>query len=586
MKIDRLVCSDFLGLKSVDVTLPGGVSLFLGANGQGKSSLLDAIRWGLTGKCRGLKRKNQMGSVVRIGAKRAELKMDVSAAPGSVKEFSVERKRTLTVEAGPSASDLESMLGGAESALVSCLGAWEFLALPDAERSALVMGVFGGPTEENVSAELTKAGISGDLRRWVMAELVKSSFDFPAVHALAVSERVAAKRAAADFSVPSAPVSVSVGGKDMAVSTLLDMDAEKRFSVRESEARAERDRYVSEIAKLKSSHRNPKKIAQEALDAWVEALGLDFVEELRELREGAVERADAVQVAEARIAASLEVAGQGVPGSERCPCPETSGVERCPVRSGAVDKDLASLRGEVARLQNLDARMASLAAREARYNALRAAVDEAQEVDGDRAGDSTRISEMEAKCAELAERAENSRVAKEAVEKAGEAADAVVVAVTKRDLLNHAIARWDAVCKCLEPGGVPAVVSGGGVHALNTRLRAHAPFIGLGVSVSADLSISRDDGLDFSLLSRSEQWRVAAAIAEAISHCSGLRFLCLDEADVLVQEAQGRFLSWLMALAPEYDQILVFGSAKSIPTGAVGGLAMWLVDGGCVSPIC
>ena len=86
----------------------------------------------------------------------------------------------------------------------------------------------------------------------------------------------------------------------------------------------------------------------------------------------------------------------------------------------------------------------------------------------------------------------------------------------------------------------------------------------------------------YRLISKSQQWRVDAMIAEAISHLSGMRMLLLDGFDILEQQARGELLGWLDVLAEnaEIDTALVFGTLKEPPKGLPESIGVhWLENG-------
>ena len=74
----------------------------------------------------------------------------------------------------------------------------------------------------------------------------------------------------------------------------------------------------------------------------------------------------------------------------------------------------------------------------------------------------------------------------------------------------------------------------------------------------------------YEMLSESEQWRVDAMIAEAISHISGLKFVTLDRFDCLDTQGREDLIYWLDGLASEgaIDTALIFGTLKSKPDAA------------------
>lgn len=111
------------------------------------------------------------------------------------------------------------------------------------------------------------------------------------------------------------------------------------------------------------------------------------------------------------------------------------------------------------------------------------------------------------------------------------------------------------------------------------------------ISLNGDMALlCRANGgplLPIKLLSKSEQLRVGIAIQEALSHAAGLSFLAIDEADMLDQENRDLLTGWLLDLAGEYEQVLVFTTVGDVPPQNPGieGVKMFWVEDGRVSEV-
>src|SRR5512134_2019943 len=97
MQIERLRIENFRNLHEVDLALPARVNLFLGDNGSGKTSLLEAVHLALTGRSQ---RRATQEVMLRKDADYFRLAVDV--AFGSTKAraeygFVPGRTRTLKV---------------------------------------------------------------------------------------------------------------------------------------------------------------------------------------------------------------------------------------------------------------------------------------------------------------------------------------------------------------------------------------------------------------------------------------------------------------------------------------------------------
>jgi hypothetical protein len=109
----------------------------------------------------------------------------------------------------------------------------------------------------------------------------------------------------------------------------------------------------------------------------------------------------------------------------------------------------------------------------------------------------------------------------------------------------------------------------------------------LRVGINGDMTISADGDRPYALLSESEQWRADAMLAEAISHCSGLRLLVLDRFDVLDGKGRADLLAWLDVLATEgeLETALLFGTLKHLPDGLPDTASAEWIEAGMVGQL-
>jgi exonuclease SbcC len=93
--------------------------------------------------------------------------------------------------------------------------------------------------------------------------------------------------------------------------------------------------------------------------------------------------------------------------------------------------------------------------------------------------------------------------------------------------------------------------------------------------------------LPLKLLSKSEQLRVGIAIQESLSAAAGLKFIAIDEADMLDQENRDLLAGMLLNLATEYDQVLVFTTVGDVKPQNPGlpNLKMFWVEEGTVTEL-
>ena len=85
MKINKLSLTNFRNHKRTEVTLDR-INFFVGQNNAGKSSILAAIEWALTGRCLWTDRAGRgAADLVRQGEKQAAVVLDLEGAGGIVR---------------------------------------------------------------------------------------------------------------------------------------------------------------------------------------------------------------------------------------------------------------------------------------------------------------------------------------------------------------------------------------------------------------------------------------------------------------------------------------------------------------------
>jgi len=128
------------------------------------------------------------------------------------------------------------------------------------------------------------------------------------------------------------------------------------------------------------------------------------------------------------------------------------------------------------------------------------------------------------------------------------------------------VQQWERATEVLAPDGIPAEILSDALTPMNERLRECALRTGWPqVMISPTMEILADNR-PYQLLSESARWRADTAIAEAISHLSGLRLLVLDRMDVLDMRGRQAFMKWVHSLIEDYDTILIFATLKAKPS--------------------
>ena len=564
MKINRITVENFLGLRDFRVQLAAPILLVCGENGQGKSSLREALALAWLAQTPRVALKGQWGELVTEGAKAARIEIGTSDAPGADYGVAV----SLTAAGKVTASDHFD----ADTVLAAVVTAQRFASLTVDERREFLLELTGmSLAAEEIAQRLRARGCDG-AKVDEVAPLLRSGW--------ASAGSYAAKRTS------------EARGAWRAVT------GEAYGAVKAERWRADPgDWKTEEAAQL------------QALDATIEKLRADHAEAQRRLgaaqsedrraseyrkklaalrthaaefatHQAAVHRAeDQLAKVRASLASAREAAGMAPPPKPKtCACP-ACGVELVPQADGSLveyeapapvphDPDAAAtLPGLTTALKTAEDFLAHHVA--LRDSADRAAA-EVRLMEENQPPEPAQHPDIVAASVASIERdldtkAELQRKLRSAYERF-DAADRR----TKEARQHHRdVAEWSAIAEALEPSGIPGEILAEALGPINARLaQSAADTAWMQVRIGADMNVTAN-GRAYRLLSDSEQWRTDAQIAEAVSHLSGLRLVVLDRLDVLQPSERSAALAWLDVLATEneIDSAVVMGTLLRIPKG-------------------
>lgn len=622
MRATGLRMKDYLAHPTLDLDLSDGtVHVFVGKNGTGKSSILDAVRAALTGTARGVPRKDSR-RLARYGQDTWRVEVDVEAgdAAGTIRRTpttlnSVDGdgvKHTLNQ------SDLVDLLLGGEPRVVDALfNAPHALDMTADQLRALVYTLAGVEVTEDY---LRNAGLSFE----PAVEAALAGNWRKAVRVLEYERRLLQRQAEdLDLEPPEDPTVGAPGCESMRASEVDDevlADTDQGVAEYAQEARDLRD----ELATARGTAAGARE-AIEAQLADMETLDVlegrvrnlagrvsDMEAELEPVRADLAKEEGNLRKAQAALeAAQAAQAAAGRGGT--CTCSTCGHVHERPSSGtqdpATLDEAVAAaekrLRDQVlmveggrkvvgelgATMRDLERQLsgaeAQVATRKGLESRLANVVDEGPAVaDPDK---------LERKAQDLEARAEAGRQIVAIVEeyrRARQRHDQQLA--RKKDLGGKALAlqKQEALVK---PDGLPAQLLGATLDPLRYRLS----------NVGRDLfgeeegyqGVYLDDEFQLHLVDRdgalcavdtantSARWRASVALADALADLSGLRFLILDEITLLDGDNRNALLLALASLQDSYDQVLVaavLGDNPPTQPPADVGIRVWTVDPGHV----
>lgn len=583
MKINHVRASNFIGARSVDLTIETPIVVLAGPNGAGKSSLAEGISAALTGDISRVSLKKDYGAIVTEGKKKAEVLLGTDHGECSI--------------ALPDGKWQGLPIHG--DALPYALRPSLFAEKKDTERRTFLFGLTG--------ITLNSATVKQQLldrecnEKKVEAVLPMLRSGFPAACDFAKDKAKEAKGAWKG-------VTNETWGKEKAdgwEAEVPEYDAKRLAAVTEQLAtvdgrveehsrtlgalQAKRDAYVkhttaaeSNATKAKELTRLTEKLAFDeaelgkAEQALVEAQqragtapreglvhdlarGVDYLLTFMDVDGQSDEERDArdALVAYEKQYGKLDQTG-GDPEA-RAAIPALTQARDLMRRSVDNDKKL------------MDEAKAAAAA-------LELSADIEKVTDEDVGGAQRSLDAARAQRKTLAEEQEKLRKQKLAADTAAE--------TTKKAAQHHAdIAEWLAIADQLAPDGIPGEMLANALKPINGHLAEYATSTTWpAVTIDADMTL-RYGGRLYSLCSESERWRADAMIAVAITVLSGLKIVLLDRMDVLMIPARGDLLAWLDELADfgDLECAFAFGTLKQLPSGLASTTSAFWIEKGSIA---
>jgi hypothetical protein len=535
MKIEKIHITNFIGARNFSLDDLPPVLLITGPNGAGKSSVIEAIRFALTGQVPRVELKRDQAALVSAGQKSGKVSVTMDGD---------EYTRDVKTGAGS---------GDAGGALIFTLDAAKMASLEPKERRAALFGLTGASfSAAKVVDELMARGHPmNNVDR--IAPLLRSGFDAAAAEAKRMAaearggwkaitgEAYGAVKAETWTAPQSAPQDI---GEAPNIEPLREAfeQAVRHHGALQAKAESAR-RMIDGVQKLKQRAARVEEL-RESL-ALLKA---------RQQQQGTAPSDHGTLVGDCpHCGATLEILGGTL-----IECRDSLEVEV--PHDPAIAGHIASLNKDLA-----DAEQARAALAEADE---RPPVEPPSPIDLARSQDA--IENARRVLAEAEARARAHAEALRLAESAG--------ATTERAAELHAqVARWTELESDLSPNGLPAEILARALKPLNDSLRKVADASGWPlVQVGEDIAITAG-GRVYGLLSESEQFRADAALAYAAAIIGGGAPVLLDRFDVLDIPGRGEFIGLACEMASKGVQTVAAGTLKAAPAGLPDGVAsVWL----------
>jgi len=334
MRINKLAIQNFRNHKSNAIELDR-LNIFIGRNNSGKSSILAAIEWALTGRNLWTDRAGRgAGDLVTRGEKNCQVGLEIAGLGGVVRAMpphTLTAGKHRSVQEGQAA--IYHHLGADEKLLQLALNAGSFISMSPAEQKAFLFALCGisCTAEEITSATvqyLCRAGAAEDLAREVAARvhaLLPRGFGGDPAILEGMEKRAREQRrevkkdlertraALAELELPNLPDGMELEDKETLERQLAELEQEKNELLKAHGARQAAEKNIAKCRnKINTLAAETERLNSEKARLEQEIAGRDqagLIEELNRLKERLDQLAGTAAEFDRELAA-LEAAGR------------------------------------------------------------------------------------------------------------------------------------------------------------------------------------------------------------------------------------------------------------------------------------
>lgn len=574
MHIKQITASNVIGAKDVDITITSPVCMLIGGNGQGKTSILDAVRLALIAEpARGVNYKKDYAQLITEGATTGQAQVHTDAG---------ENWLMLPTGKGKQLHD--------HAALPYVLDPARLAALKPADRKGLLFSLLGvKSTAADVKPLMAARGLDAKKCERVLP-MLRAGFE----DAATVASESATQAKGAWKLVTNEQWGSDKGGNWQAVRPDFDASELQRLTSEAAALDQQTAAANQALGALRARRQQEQDMVSRRDQLTVKAGQLERLQKKLAFDEGELAKAAAELAAcsgEERVGLIHDLAralrdtlffvgedhefrhawaGVLADYEKEHGLLDQDGTAADPERAAALKASAQLLTNAVA---NDKRDLADAQAAKAQLDATDTGAEPVKESEIQAAD--AKVKELTAKRAALTAQIDAANAAKRA-------ADGADAATTKAAELHADITQWIAIAEALGPNGIPGELVGKALGPVNARLKQSAEDTGWRCAqITNDMAITYG-GRAYALLSESEKWRVDAMLGEAIAQVSGLRVLMLDRFDVLELDGRAQALAWLSTLAinDEIDTVLVGATLKSAGGQWPEGVSAYWVSGG------
>lgn len=616
IKINKVKIKGFKRIKKAEVELSPGANLFLGHNEMGKSSLEDAIIYALTDSIQG-QSKGAFVEAVNDQCKTASVTITGQAGTSP---FNIKRTLAKTNRSGPSPVQVGAQLDVDPHILSACLNANYYFDLsPDYQKKLIIKALGLKPTLRDAYVALGQAGYAKNVcQEFWNEELIKEieHFGWDAGYNMAYDLRREAGREIKilENNRPQLIEQVSMDGKPVPMGKIYLVHKKKPLPEQKKDYETKFGDLHKELGGIETLSESAKKEAEEDLkecrvekdkltettESWTK---IDSAE-LTKLRAATLPFEDIKAKDIATLEKLIEDAEDILAKNKRkwksdleCPIPDKSGHTMCPAVQpnwSEQQKEIDVIKTRIKTIEEIEfpdqERLDDLLRKEdehrdcqGRTGELNEHIQELEEkLERDKPEMAEKRTKIEATIANIKKKLEHLEIAQQAIDWNLKTQKTLNTTQAKIDEATAKHEHYDELCKLLAPDGIPGELVSEKLGVLNARLKEHSEMMGVEILFLDDLSLVQGDKKQLWTLGGAETSRVKMAVAEAISHVTGVGLLLLDELNISVAADSARVRSWLVDIG-KTTQIIAAAATNALGPPNVPKNApvqmFWVEDG-------
>lgn len=619
MIINTVKIRGFKIIKKAEMELSPGTNLFLGHNGAGKSSFLEAIEYALTDSVLGQQKKN-LPEIINDQV----ASTSVMIAGKTEKEpFAIKRSLAKTNRSGPSPVQVGAQLGVDPTILSACLNANHYFGLPPADQKKLLTKALGlVPTKDDVLQEFEDRGYADNPQEKAWNEEIIDAIDTFGDWDSGYKKTYGLRREAGqetkvlEGNRPKLIEEVFMGDQNIPMAMIIATHEKEPLEKQEETYKTSLKEFYAELGGIKAlSESETDKIKADREEYRAEKVELagkpkwtkNDTTKATELKKARAAFDTKIKKDVAALESLTEIAEGLLTKNKKewksdlkCPVPGESGHVMCP----AIEPDWSEQQNGIDKLEKrietieekefpeqekwneLSDKAVECKDNKTRDGFLNKSIDElTRKLENAKPGMVKKKEKLETSIADLETKVDHLRLAQSAIiqnQSTQETLDQTQVQIDKAEAKHS---HYDELCRVLAPGGIPGELVAEKLEVLNERLKCHAEMMGVEVVFNESLELMQFDGKQLWTMGGSETARVKMAVAEALSYVSGIRLVLLDEANISVFDAAIRVRKWFAKIAAEGIQTIVAAatnseSPPSIKKGSPAAIKVFWVEAG------